>query len=268
MTFRKILFWLHLVAGVVAGTVILVMCVTGTLLTFQQSVLRFIERDTASASCNTAARCGTSRRRHAAGAGAARRSGCRAGDGDARFGPEGGGVSGGWGSGNAVRRSLQWPGARHRLGAGTRVLSLGHQLAPLAGRGGRRPDDRARHNRGIAMQLFSSLLSPGSICGCPGNGAGATSRRCYSVPPWSSRQTARLQLANAAGLWCAPVLVVLTATGMVILYPGPRISVVYARPGARARRRRRVVVAGQAEAVKSPRVSVPAAEDVAATSRR
>ena len=45
MTFRKVLFWAHLVAGVVAGTVILVMCVTGTLLTFQQSVLRFVERD-------------------------------------------------------------------------------------------------------------------------------------------------------------------------------------------------------------------------------
>ena len=45
MTFRKVLFWMHLVAGVVAGTVILVMCVTGTLLTFQQSVLRVIERD-------------------------------------------------------------------------------------------------------------------------------------------------------------------------------------------------------------------------------
>ena len=45
MTFRKVLFWLHLVAGVVAGSVILVMCVTGTLLTFQQSVLRVIERE-------------------------------------------------------------------------------------------------------------------------------------------------------------------------------------------------------------------------------
>jgi len=45
MTFRKILFWAHLVAGVVAGSVILIMCVTGTLLTFQQSVLRLVERD-------------------------------------------------------------------------------------------------------------------------------------------------------------------------------------------------------------------------------
>ena len=44
MKLRTLLFWSHLVAGVVAGTVILIMSVTGTLLTFQQSVLRFIER--------------------------------------------------------------------------------------------------------------------------------------------------------------------------------------------------------------------------------
>jgi uncharacterized iron-regulated membrane protein len=43
-TLRSILFWTHLAAGVVAGTVILIMSVTGTLLTFQQSVLGFVER--------------------------------------------------------------------------------------------------------------------------------------------------------------------------------------------------------------------------------
>jgi len=44
MRFRTVLFWLHLAAGVVAGSVILVMAVTGTLLTFQQSILQAIER--------------------------------------------------------------------------------------------------------------------------------------------------------------------------------------------------------------------------------
>src|SRR5512145_360780 len=44
MKLRTLLFWTHLAAGVVAGAVILIMSVTGTLLTFQQSVLRFIER--------------------------------------------------------------------------------------------------------------------------------------------------------------------------------------------------------------------------------
>ena len=44
MKLRSVLFWTHLAAGVVAGLVILIMSVTGTLLTFQQSVLRFVER--------------------------------------------------------------------------------------------------------------------------------------------------------------------------------------------------------------------------------
>ncbi len=44
MKLRTVLFWTHLTAGLVAGTVILIMSVTGTLLTFQQSVLRIVER--------------------------------------------------------------------------------------------------------------------------------------------------------------------------------------------------------------------------------
>ncbi len=43
MKLRPILFWTHLAAGVVAGVVILIMSVTGTLLAFQQSVLKMIE---------------------------------------------------------------------------------------------------------------------------------------------------------------------------------------------------------------------------------
>jgi uncharacterized iron-regulated membrane protein len=41
---RTLLFWTHLAAGLVAGSVILIMSVTGTLLTFQQSVLKMVER--------------------------------------------------------------------------------------------------------------------------------------------------------------------------------------------------------------------------------
>ena len=44
MKLRTILFWTHLAAGLVAGLVIFIMSVTGTLLTFQQSVLRMVER--------------------------------------------------------------------------------------------------------------------------------------------------------------------------------------------------------------------------------
>ncbi|HEV7238353.1 MAG TPA: PepSY-associated TM helix domain-containing protein [Thermoanaerobaculia bacterium] len=42
---RKILFWLHLTAGVTAGAIILLMSVTGVLLAFERQVIAFGERD-------------------------------------------------------------------------------------------------------------------------------------------------------------------------------------------------------------------------------
>ena len=45
MKLHKIIFWLHLTAGVVAGTVILVMSVTGVLLAFERQIIAFAERD-------------------------------------------------------------------------------------------------------------------------------------------------------------------------------------------------------------------------------
>lgn len=44
-TFRKILFWLHLISGVTAGIFIFIMCVTGALLSFEKNIVEFAERD-------------------------------------------------------------------------------------------------------------------------------------------------------------------------------------------------------------------------------
>ena len=44
---RTVLFWLHLTAGLVAGILILVMCVTGTLLTFERQTLDWADRHAA-----------------------------------------------------------------------------------------------------------------------------------------------------------------------------------------------------------------------------
>lgn len=44
-TFRKILFWTHLISGVIAGIVILIMSVTGALLSFEKNIAEFFERD-------------------------------------------------------------------------------------------------------------------------------------------------------------------------------------------------------------------------------
>ena len=42
-TFRKIIFWLHLIAGITTGIVILIMCVTGVLLTFEAQIKDYAE---------------------------------------------------------------------------------------------------------------------------------------------------------------------------------------------------------------------------------
>ncbi len=42
--FRSVLFWLHLTTGVVAGVVILVMCVTGVALTYEKQMLEWADR--------------------------------------------------------------------------------------------------------------------------------------------------------------------------------------------------------------------------------
>lgn len=44
-SFRKILFWLHLISGLVAGIVIFIMCVTGALLSFEKNITEFAERE-------------------------------------------------------------------------------------------------------------------------------------------------------------------------------------------------------------------------------
>src|SRR5688500_10276681 len=43
--FRDIIFWLHLTAGLLAGVVIFIMCVTGALLGFERQTIGYSERD-------------------------------------------------------------------------------------------------------------------------------------------------------------------------------------------------------------------------------
>jgi len=43
--FRRVLFWLHLISGVVAGVVIFIMSVTGAVLSFEKNITGFVERE-------------------------------------------------------------------------------------------------------------------------------------------------------------------------------------------------------------------------------
>lgn len=44
-TFRSVLFWMHLAAGLIAGLAIGIMCFTGTMLAFEQELVAWAERD-------------------------------------------------------------------------------------------------------------------------------------------------------------------------------------------------------------------------------
>ena len=44
---RKFLFWLHLVTGCLAGTVILIMAATGVLLTYERQMVQWAQKDAA-----------------------------------------------------------------------------------------------------------------------------------------------------------------------------------------------------------------------------
>lgn len=56
--FRQILFWLHLVAGLIAGVVIFIMCVTGALLAFERQTIEWAERDLRYVAASSAPRLG------------------------------------------------------------------------------------------------------------------------------------------------------------------------------------------------------------------
>src|SRR3954468_22174745 len=45
MIARKIIFWVHLVAGIISGLSIGVMCLTGTILAFEKEIVGWSERD-------------------------------------------------------------------------------------------------------------------------------------------------------------------------------------------------------------------------------
>lgn len=45
MTVRKVLFWIHLVAGLISGLAIGIMCFTGTMLAFEKEITAWSERD-------------------------------------------------------------------------------------------------------------------------------------------------------------------------------------------------------------------------------
>ena len=56
MRFRQLVFWLHLVAGTIAGVVIFIMSATGVVLAFEKEIIAWAERDVRNVTVPTDAR--------------------------------------------------------------------------------------------------------------------------------------------------------------------------------------------------------------------
>jgi len=216
MKLRKIIFWLHLTAGLVAGSVVLVMSVTGVLLAFERQLTEWADRDL---------------RVVPPEAGAARLSisallaNVRAVEPDAMA------------SGLTLRSD---PAAPAAISLGReRTLFLNPCTGAVLGEGSKRardffrsvtnvhrwlgtPDESRAIGRGVtgACNLaFLFLITSGFYLWWPRRGA-KNADRAIVFPKAGLRGKARyFSWHNATGFWCAPVLFLVVLSGVLMSYP-------------------------------------------------
>jgi len=212
---RPVLFWLHLVAGVVAGVIIAVMSFTGVALAFEKEIIAWAERDA---------------RRVSPPADAKRLpldellARVREQQPDAR--PSGITVSAdpaaavlvSLGRTNAFHVNPYTGAVQPQGAAGLRefmhVMIDWHRF--LGAHGDRRPTGKAI--TGACNVAFLALALTGLFLWWPRNWTNAAVR-AVALMNFTLRGKARdFNWHNAIGLWCAPVLIVLTVTAMPISY--------------------------------------------------
>lgn len=214
--FRKVIFWLHLIAGLVAGIVILVMSVTGATLAFEKEIVAWAERGDriiASPTADATKRPLTDllARTQEKKPGEKPSGFTIAFDPNAsvtvNFGrtnllyvnPYNGEVRDA--SGSRVRGFMQTMLTWHRfLGAGEERRALGKAIT------------------GACNAAFLFLAVSGLYLWWPRQWTAKTFR-AIGVVSFKLRGKARdWNWHNAVGLWCAPVFIVLTATALPISY--------------------------------------------------
>lgn len=212
---RPVLFWLHLVAGVVAGVIIAVMSFTGVALAFEKEIIAWAERDL---------------RRVTPPADAKRLSlddllaKVREQQPEAR--PSGITVSAdpreavlfSLGRTNAIYANPYTGTAQPQGAAGLRgfmhVMIDWHRF--LGAHGESRPTGKAI--TGACNVAFLVLALTGLFLWWPRNWT-KNAVRAVALMSFTLRGKARdFNWHNAIGLWCAPVLIVLTVTAMPISY--------------------------------------------------
>jgi uncharacterized iron-regulated membrane protein len=216
MKLRKIIFWMHLSAGLIAGSVILVMSVTGVLLAFERQLTEWADRDL---------------RVVPPGAGAARLSisaliaSVRAVEPEAMP------------SGLTLRSD---PAASAAISLGReRTLFLNPYTGAVLGDGSKRardffrsvtnvhrwlgtPDESRALGRGVTGAcnlVFLFLVISGFFLWWPRKWA-KNAGRAIVFPKTRLRGKAHcFSWHNATGFWCAPVLFLIVLSGVLMSYP-------------------------------------------------
>lgn len=216
MSLRKVIFWLHLAAGVVAGIVILIMSATGVALAFEKEIVAWAERGqriVAAPSSDAKAKTLDELLAAVREANPERRPSAITVEADRTQA-----VAFGFGRTNTVYGN-PYTGALAEGGAAglrdfMRVMIEWHRV--LGRTEGSRNTGKAI--TGACNVAFLVLTATGLYLWWPRKWTAAT-LRAISVPALRLRGKARdWNWHNALGLWSAPVLIVLTATALPISY--------------------------------------------------
>jgi uncharacterized iron-regulated membrane protein len=213
--FRAVLFWTHLSAGLTAGLVILVMCVTGTVLAFKPQILAAIDRNVLTVPESTAERLPLSSLLQAA---AARRHGASPASIVVERDPRAA-VSIAFDSGAPLSVDPYRGGILGERSAAAqsffRTIENWHRWLALPG------DGRAtgRAITGACNLAFLALAVSGIYLWWPRRWSPQHTRAILAFRRAATPRARDFNWHNVIGFWCAPLIVVMTATGTVMSYP-------------------------------------------------
>jgi uncharacterized iron-regulated membrane protein len=213
---RTIIFWMHLAAGVTAGVVIFIMSVTGALLAFQRQILSVLERNQRWVDVAPGAR------RLDAGAlvhaAAAARPGVQPVSLTLEADPAAAALVAFGQAGNVYVD----PYTGAILGVGSaparaffRTMTDWHRWLGRNGEG----RNSARSITGASNLAFLGLAVTGLFLWWPRQCTAARVRNAMRLDLIARGKARDFNWHTVIGFWCAPVLIILTATGVVISYP-------------------------------------------------
>jgi len=211
MTFRNILFWFHLTAGTVAGLVILVMSLTGALIAFEPQIVDFAEREV-----RNVIPLGPDARRLNVETLIA-----KAREAFPKFPPSGVAM----GSEPTSSASVSFgreetifinPYTGDVLGRGSKTHKLMHEIEDWHRWLGSR--EVGKPITGLSNAAFLILVVTGFYLWWPRRWTGTTFKAVSRFNPRLQGKARDWNRHNVIGFWCAPILLVITLTGLIMSY--------------------------------------------------